>query len=136
MCTCARKILVSMPCFSLSVSFSSLRNYICPWIVELPMDCSKCVSMSICDAEIPNLSRHDFRRNATDRFDTMMSGVPGHTHILFPPSLSPTHSYFYTSREGNPPPFLDHTNVQTRERHKLRTCVCLCVCDVCRNARV
>ena len=99
---------------SLSLSLSSLRNYIYPWIVPLPMDCSKCVSMSICDAEIPNLSRHDFRRNATDRFDYDARSSRTHSHSL--PPFSITHPLIRLQIERREPPSLSRSHKCTNER--------------------
>jgi hypothetical protein len=102
----------------LSVALFSLRNQNYPWIV------SECVSMSICESALSNLSRSfSFGRSATDRFDTMMPGVAGYTQTLLPPSLSHTHR----EREGTPLLSRSHTVIQTSEKHTQRTCVSVSV---------
>ena len=119
--TCAWKILVAVSSRRLSLSVLSLSQK-----SEFPCIVPECVHMSICEAAISNFARSfSFGHGLTDRFDTMMPGVPGYTsytQILLPSSLPPDHScvQMHTSRErGNPPHCSlsrSHTYTNQRER--------------------
>jgi hypothetical protein len=108
------------PCHFLS----SLRNQ--QWHI-VPVSVS---SMIICEDNISNLVRSSlFGLSVTDRFDTMMPGVPGYTQTLLPRSLPPTHTT-YTHRErerrNTPPPSITHTYKRETDITWERVCVCVC----------